>query len=349
MFDINHRIIAFNKLGFWIKSFIDNSSPESEEFIDLNIAINKAIAVNKWFTKDHIFYALSEWENLLTKEGLEQWISPYNNDFKATNQTTVGIIMAGNLPLVGFHDFLSVLMSGLNADVKLSSDDNVLIPAIAAKLFEIEPRFKEMLTFSERLKNIDAIIATGSNNTARYFESYFGHKPNIIRKSRNSIAILTGKESNDELELLADDLFLYFGLGCRNVTKLFLPEGFNLDRLFKSFMKYKSVMDHNKYMNNFDYYRAIYLLNLEPFLENGFAILKEEKRFSTPVSVIHYSYYKSLDEVNSEIKNNENQIQCIVADSKTRVNSVSFGQSQKPSLTEYADNVNTLEFLKELV
>ena len=256
--------------------------------------------------------------------------------------------MAGNLPLVGFHDFLTVLISGFKADVKLSTDDDILLPALAEKLIVFEPAFKERIVFSERLKNMDAVIATGSNNTARYFESYFGKYPNIIRKSRSSVAVLTGTETEEDLQLLADDLFLYFGLGCRSITKIYLPKGFKIDRVFESFMKYSSFMNHNKYMNNYEYYRAIYLLDQDKFLENGFAILKEEKRFSTPVGVIHYSFYNKIEDVKKELEEAKDQLQCVVAGPDVIENAVSFGDTQKPSLNEYADNINTLDFLKAL-
>lgn len=348
MVDISHRIIAFTKFGEWLRNFSSNSALDNKEYSDLNKLISKAAAHNGWFTREHILYSIKNWGFALTEKKLTEWTSNYSS-FTQCNDKTIGVIMAGNLPLVGFHDFLSVIIAGFNVDIKLSSDDDIILPFLIDKLIEFEPTLKEKIIFSVRLNDVDAVIATGSNNTARYFESYFGKYPHIIRKNRTSVAILTGKESDEQIQKLADDLFIYFGLGCRNVTKLFLPEGFDLDRVFRNVMKYSHFIDHNKYVNNYDYYRAIYLLNQDKFLENGFLILKEEERFSTPVAVIHYEYYKDLESVKQAIIDKQESIQCVVSDSGIIDNAIYFGNTQNPALTDYADGVNTLDFLASLI
>lgn len=346
MIDINQGIEAFSKLGNWFQKFCENEDLENPDFLDFNQCVSKAYKHNGWFTREHVLYSLEQWGALLNSTNLTQWVSPYNGVFKTPKK--VGIIMAGNLPLVGFHDFLSVLISGNIADIKMSSDDDILLPKIIEKLLEFEPELQAQIRFSQRLTDIDAVIATGSNNTARYFESYFGKYPHIIRKNRTSVAVLTGDESDDELQMLADDMFIYFGLGCRNVTKLYLPKDFDVDRIFRNIAKYQSFGEHHKYSNNYDYYRALYLLNREKFLENGFAVMKEEERLTTPVSVLHYSFYDNKATLQETLKAEEDNIQCIVSRENLVEGQINFGDSQKPSLTDYADNINILDFLKNI-
>jgi len=252
--------------------------------------------------------------------------------------------MAGNIPLVGFHDFLSVLITGNKVLAKLSSNDTVLLPFLAKKLIEIEPGFAELIEFTEeRLSNFDAVIATGSNNTARYFEYYFGKYPSIIRKNRNSVAILTGNETPEQLDALAEDIFRYFGLGCRNVSKLFLPKDYNFDPFFNAMYGWKEIINNNKYINNYDYNKAVYLMSNIELLDNEFLLLKEDNGFSSPISVVFYQYYESEDELRKYLSENKEHIQAIVSEKD-----IPFGAAQKPQLWDYADGVDTVSFLLNL-
>ncbi len=343
--DLKQRIKAFDLLG----SYLRNYSPQNEKstkYEALENTIIKAKVKNQWFSPENSRLALSAWAEELTTKKLNTWISTYS--ISENQPKNIGIIMAGNLPLVGFHDLLTVLLSGNKALVKASSDDSELMSFIINKLIEIEPEFETRIENVEKLNKPDAVIATGSNNTARYFEAYFGKYPNIIRKNRNSIAILTGNETEKELKLLADDLFMYFGLGCRNVTKLYLPKDFDVNRIFAGIFHYSEIGHHNKYGNNYDYYRAIYLLNQEPFLENGFVILRENEALGSPVAVINYAFYDSSEKLKQELKEEEENIQCIVSSEDSIENRVPFGDSQKPGLNDYADGVDTMQFLLDL-
>ena len=343
--DLQQRIISLEKLGTWLRNYfaVADENLDLQNHSDILI---KAKIHNGWFTPNNVKMAASEWGKLLTAENLENWLNPY--EIKETEQKSVGVIMAGNIPLVGFHDFISVLLTGHKVLAKLSQDDKYLLPFITEKLIEIEPRFAQQIEWVERLTQPDAVIATGSNNTARYFESYFGKYPNIIRKNRNSVAVITGKETTQELKLLADDLFMYFGLGCRNITKLYLPAGYNLDQVFENIFHYKELGNHNKYGNNYDYYRAIYLMNKEPFLENGFAIMRENPNLGSPVAVINYEFYNNLEAVKAELNLRESEIQCVVSLPGVVENCVAFGETQKPALNDYADGVDTIGFLLRL-
>jgi len=260
----------------------------------------------------------------------------------------VAIIMAGNIPLVGFHDFLSVLISGHAALVKLSSNDKQMLPLLAKYLEHINPEFKDRITFTEqKLENFDAVIATGSNNTSRYFDYYFGKHPNIIRKNRNSVAILTGKETKDELIALGDDIFQYFGLGCRSVSKLYVPKDYNFDAFFEAMYKHKDIIYYDKYANNYDYNKAVYLMSLYKLKDNGFMILKEESSFGSPIATLFYEHYNDLVALKETLNEQSDAIQCIV--NKTINNNyVDFGDTQNPQLWDYADGVDTIEFLIKL-
>jgi hypothetical protein len=262
----------------------------------------------------------------------------------------VAVVMAGNIPLVGFYDFMCVLISGNIFIGKLSSQDKFLLPAIAKELTNIEPSVSKYIVFTEeRLPAFVAVIATGSNNSSRYFEYYFGKYPHIIRKNRNSIAILNGKESKEDIDFLADDIFLYFGLGCRNVTKIFVPEGYDFTMLKKALRKYKDCLSmHSKYMNNYDYNKSIFLINQIPHTDLGFCLLKEDVSIASPISVLNYEYYINISDVINSISINRDNIQCLVA-GKTYTNyTVPFGKSQQPELFDYADGVDTMEFLISL-
>lgn len=297
---------------------------------------------NAWFTPENVRKSLGGIASWLTNEQLTNWVSDYPF---ATQPKRVGLVMAGNIPLVGFHDFLSVLIMGHQAVCKFSSGDNILWPAVLKLMQEIDARVLEHITVTAgKFENIDAIIATGSDNSARYFEHYFGKYPNIIRKNRTSVAVLTGQESDEELQLLSDDIFSYFGLGCRNVSKLLIHEDFNLDRFFTGiFHVGEQLMQHHKYMNNFDYNRAVYLLNKEDVLENGFALLRFTEDLHSPLSVLNCQRYKDKEEVEAFIAEKAEEIQVVIGHDFT-----AFGQSQQPGLSDYADNINTLDFLKEI-
>ncbi len=333
--EIQKHINAFSKLG---DAIIKNKD---------KLKLGKH---NPWFTESNLEYALTEIGNSLSKKNIEKWVSMYPHLLQEKKETKrIGVITAGNIPLVGFHDFLSVLISGNIFVGKLSSKNDKLLPNVIDLLIKIEPKFKDYIFISEnKLENFDAVIATGSNNSARYFEYYFGKYPHIIRKNRNSVAVITGNETDEDLQLLADDIFLYFGLGCRSVSKLFLPDGYDLDNIFRNSLKYKEVINHNKYANNYDYNRAIYLMNLTEFKDNGIMLMKENINMASPVSVVYFENYSKLETVKQRLDIEKDNIQCIVANKAVINNAIPFGESQKPQLWDYADNVDTINFLLNL-
>lgn len=341
-------IEAFVELGKYLSDFCENQQNESgNQDMALVEAISKAEQHNGWFTKENILFALEQWANLLTKDQLESWISKYG--IKPLDEPkTVGIVMAGNIPLVGFHDFLCVLLSGHRVMVKLSSNDKILLPFLANFLIKVNPELAHRIQFVEgKMENFDAVIATGSNNTGRYFEYYFGKKPNIIRKNRNSVAILTGEESKEELEALGEDVFRYYGLGCRNVSKLYVPKGYDFEPFFNAMYAYKDIIHQHKYANNYDYNKAVYLMSEFQLLDNGFLVLKEEESLASPISVLFYSHYETKEELTQVLENRKEDIQCLVT--ATGIGSeVKFGETQKPRLDDYADGVDTMAFLLQL-
>lgn len=336
---LQQRINAFQKLGTFLAELSLANSPHSE-------ILQTAQDHNRWFTLDNIRFALYSWSEALSKENIEKWLSSYL--FLEKEPKTVAIIMAGNIPLVGFHDFISVLISGNKVLGKLSSNDKILLPFLTQKLIEIEPEFKEYIQFSDKkLENFDAVIATGSNNTSLYFEHYFGKYPNIIRKNRNSVAVLSGEESPTQLEALSKDIFTYFGLGCRNVSKLYLPKEYDFKPFFNAMYSQKDIIHNDKYMNNYDYNKAVYLMGGVNLLDNEFMLLKEDTGFSSPISVVFYEYYNSLQEVEKYLAKNTEKIQCVVSTSNIE-NAIPFGKTQSPELWDYADSIDTLEFLLNL-
>jgi hypothetical protein len=345
--DLKKNIAVFSRLGEQLQAISTGRvNPETERVIEA------ASATNPWFTRESILASLGAIGQSLTQSNLERWIAPYRAKMNSGKEKKAGVINAGNIPAVGFHDFLSVLISGNIYEGKNSSDDAHLIPHIASLLKTIEPAFEERIFFVSKIASPDMVIATGSNNSARYFEYYFGKYPHIIRKNRNGVAVLTGSESSEELLKLADDVFQYFGLGCRNVSKLYLPQGYDLSRLFRTFEKYSNVLLHNRYMNNYTYQRVVMLMNKEKFLENGFVILKESTSLHSPVAVLHYEYYKDVKDVFEKLASIENEIQCIACSDETRkkfsegeLSLIPLGQTQKPMLWDYADGVDTMEFL----
>ena len=337
------QISGLEKLGKYILEFLDKKSENyTEENENFEAKLLRAEVENRWFTQENIRFCLRNWAELFTQENLENWTKEYRI---AENPKKIGLILAGNIPLVGFHDVLSVLLSNHSAMIKLSSKDKVLLPFLLKKWEE----FSEVslpIEFVEKLENYDAVIATGSNNTARYLEFYFKNKLSIIRKNRTSIAVLKGDETNEELQLLAKDIFTYFGLGCRNVTKLFVPENFNLDRLFENFIDFSEIINHHSYANNYDYHKAILLLNQDLFWDNNFVMMKEDDSLFSALSILNFTRYKNLEEVQEFIEENKSQIQCIVAKPELNLESVNFGEAQFPKLDDYADNVNTMRFLE---
>jgi hypothetical protein len=330
------RIMAFLQLGHILKN------PDEQ----LSSLIGTSKQYNAWFTPQSTAMAINAISEMLNEPDLEKWISA--NSDEPDKMNAIGLILAGNIPLVGFHDILCVLASGNKALIKLSSQDKQLIPYILDKLTEIEPGFKEQFEFIERLKDFDAVIATGSNNTSRYFEYYFSKVPHIIRKNRNSIAVLNGKENREELRSLGHDIFDYYGLGCRNVSKFYVPKGYNFNAFFESIEEFKSVADHHKYNNNYDYNKSIFLVNMDKHLDNGFLLLKEDKRMASPLAVVYYEEYESILEAEKELLENKEGIQCIISSSDLSMNILPFGQSQRPGLWDYADGVDTMEFLRGL-
>ncbi len=339
---------AFIKLGDFLSDFIRNSpSEENKNFYQkLQEKVNVSIHYNGWFTKENINFSLAQWASALKEENLNNWLNNYN--IKEKEPKTVAVIMAGNIPLVGFHDFLSVLISGNKILIKQSSDDNQLLPVLAEFLLEVNSEIKEYIIFTkDRLENFDAVIATGSNNTARYFEYYFSNKPHIIRKNRNSVAILTGEETKEELQPLAEDIFRYYGLGCRNVSKIYIPKDYKIEQLYQAIYDWHPIMDSNKYSNNYDYNKAVYLMSEFKIFDNGFLILKEDESFSSPIATLFYEKYSDLEKLQQQLKAKEENIQCIVSNNLAD-NHIAFGETQQPRLSDYADNVDTLDFLLNL-
>ena len=333
--NLQARIQAFTKLGEYLKTDIYQ---EAEEQLHL------AKVLNPWFTKENIEKALGAWHEQLKVDMLTAWLNPYKLQ-EVSIPKKVLIIMAGNIPLVGFHDFLTVLISGHKVVVKMSSTDNVLVKVLIEKLISIAPEFKESIDFIDDVKNrnFDGVIATGSDNSAQYFEYYFKRAKKIIRKNRRSVAVLDGSESAMELQGLANDVFAYFGLGCRNVSKLFLPKGFDLDNLFKAFYPYSDVVNHKKYGNNYDYNKAIFLMGSNDLIENGFLLMKEDKSLLSPVAMLYYEFYNDMNTVEQFVEENAEQLQCVVSKKD-----IAFGNTQKPNLWDYADGVDTVEFLRDL-
>lgn len=341
--NIDKQVLGLNRLSDYINDFLAKN-PENYNEIDAEFAevLRKSEIENPWFTADNQKYALKQWSVLLTQNNISDWLQNYSVS-KTTKK--VGLILAGNIPLVGLHDVISVILSNHIPLIKLSSKDRLMIPFLLKQWKELSDNNIDF-EFVEKLENFDAVIATGSNNTARYLEYYFKNHLSIIRKSRTSVAVLKGDENEDELKLLAEDIFRYFGLGCRNVTRIFIPQDFVIDRLFESFLDFKEIINHNKYANNYDYNRAIYLLNQEKFWDNNFVMLKEDDKLFSPLSVINFSRYSTLEEVKNFIAENEENIQCVVAKDGLGINSIGFGEAQNPGLDTYADNVDTMKFLE---
>ncbi|KJD31356.1 acyl-CoA reductase [Tamlana nanhaiensis] len=347
---LDQRINAFVNLGLFLKQF-SNKTVQKKENIKCNDLffdgfkhqLKLAEEHNGWFTPENLRFAIQSWAEALTPDNLETWLKPYQINTK--NPKTIAIIMAGNIPLVGFHDFLAVLITGHDVLVKQSSNDKQLLPYLAKYLEYVEPSFKGKTQFTEaKLENFDAVIATGSNNTARYFEYYFKGKPAIIRKNRNSIAVLTGNETTDDLKNLSEDIFRYYGLGCRNVSKIYVPENYDFKTFFEAIYHWHPIIEQAKYANNYDYNKAVYLMSEFDMLENGFFMIKEDESYASPIATLFYEYYKDANTLKEKLETEKDQIQCIVSHNFTD-NEIPFGHTQKPNLWDYADSVDSVEFL----
>lgn len=331
--NLQQRLDLLTRLGEYIVS-------SDEHWVETKL---KASIANGWFTPEFIELSCQNIAHSFLAPGpLGAFAAQYDLPAENSSPKTIGLVMAGNIPLVGFHDFLSIFLSGHDMVIKPSSKDNILIEHLVAKLYEWEPTIQNKVSFSEMLKGCDAYIATGSNNSARYFDYYFKKYPHIIRRNRTSVAVLTGEESKAELEKLSDDVHLYFGLGCRNVTKLYVPEGYDFVPLIEAFKKYNYFIEHNKYKNNYDYQLAIHLLNNKYYMSSGSTLLSENTSLFTPVSQVNYSFYENVIGLRNELATNPD-VQCIVSEGFTP-----FGKAQSPGLNDYADGVDTMKFLMGL-
>jgi hypothetical protein len=343
---LEQRIQAFVQLGKVLGALANNSEwpgfelgLTQEEYDSALQVVQNQVPYNGWFTPDNVSLALNNWSNALDEDNLKAWVSEY--DLSNVEMQTVAIICAGNIPMVGFHDILCVLISGHKAMIKLSSDDARLIPLALYLIMKWQPAMKEQIQWAEgKLEKFDRIIATGSDNTSRYFHAYFDKYPNIIRQTRTSVAILNGTESAEELHALGRDIFDYFGLGCRNVCKVYFPEGYDINTLIAALLPFQEMAKHNKYANNYDYNKAVWLLNREDLLENGFMLFKQDKGIIAPTGSLFYEYYREKNELLSELAQLQDRIQCIVGHGH-----IPFGQAQCPSLRDYADNIDVMRFL----
>ncbi|WP_350288631.1 acyl-CoA reductase [uncultured Croceitalea sp.] len=344
----SHILQAFVKLGNFLVDFCDNNDQNTTVWGErLKNTIAQAGHQNGWFTESNVLFALKQWGELLTEDNLANWLSAYKESSNPSKKT-VAIIMAGNIPLVGFHDFICVLLTGHKVIAKLSSNDKVLLPFLADYLINCDKALSNCITFTEeQLQEFDAVIATGSNNTGRYFEYYFGKHPNIIRKNRNSVAILSGNESKEDLKPLGEDIFRYFGLGCRSVSKLFVPAGYDFAHFFESIFEYDSVINTSKYANNYDYNKAVYLMSDFKLYDNNFLLLKEDERYGSPIGTLYYEHYNTLAQLKEKLKEQNKLLQCVVSNNAIE-NSIPFGATQKPGLNDYADGVDTIQFLLNL-
>ena len=334
--DVNYRIEAFSQLG----EKLQNQSTLPSDIIF------KAEQQNNWFTSENISLAINSLCQVLEAKALETWVNSYN--LNGVKPKKIGTIMAGNIPLVGFADFLAIIMSGHTAKIKLSSQDNILLPYLVELLLEIAPELASQIQFVEQLKDIEAVIATGSDNSSRYFEYYFAKYPHIIRKNRSSCAVLNGKESPEDIHELGNDMFQYYGLGCRNVSKVYFPKDFDIALLLGNLDKHKDIINHHKYHNNYDYNKSIYLVNLVHHYDNGFLLLTEDKSLVSPISVLFYERYDSREHLEDLLSSSRDKIQCIVSKDGWYSGSLPFGQAQRPALMDYADDVDVMNFLISL-
>ena len=336
---LEKRLDVLVQLGDYLKA-------QSEE---LKYAMLKSKAENAWFTIENIEQSLEAIaDNFLNREKLTTWLERYPNWQEPQSPKKIGLILAGNIPLVGFHDVLCVFVGGHHAKVKTSSKDDFLMKHLIQVLGDIEPECHKRIELIERLENFDAVIATGSSNSNRYFEHYFGKYPHILRKNRNSIGILTGKESAEDLQNLGKDVFNYFGLGCRNVSKLYVPKDYDFPFLLDNWQPHSDVQFHNKYKNNFDYQFSLLLLNQTPHYVSKFVMLTERESIVSAISVVHYECYEEESQWRESLSINADKIQCVVGDTKQFPDLLPFGKAQAPELWEYADGVDVMAFFGDL-
>ncbi|HDP75529.1 MAG TPA: acyl-CoA reductase [Bacteroidales bacterium] len=343
---LDKRINAFSKLGQQLPIAVRDPNHL------LGHAAANAQHVNPWFTPENVLNAVdaiaNEW---LQPTELESWIKAYPEKyFNPPAAKTVGVVMAGNIPFVGFHDFLCALITGHKINVKLSSKDGDLMGAVAKILIEIEPAFADYIQIADGpIKGFDAVIATGSDSSVRYFDFYFRNYPSLIRGHRNGVALLTGNETSEELALLANDIFTYFGLGCRNVSKLLVPEGYNFNRLVDGMNSWKHLVNHHRYANNYEYNRTILIMNQSPHLDTGFVLIVPNENIDAPVATVNYQEYSGIHSAIDYINVNDSKVQCVAT--KTNIDHsrrVKFGDTQKPKLNDYSDGIDTIEFLGTL-
>lgn len=333
------RIDAFAALG---RAMVEGASGFTAGHAGLfaNL-VETACLSNPWFTPDNVRLALSATGKNLAHENLSQWLSRYselNDDHETCN---VGVVMAGNIPLVGFHDLLCVLITGNRLQAKLSLKDDLLMRAVVSTIISCEPLFADQIHLTAgSLSGLDKVIATGSNNTARYFEYYFRNIPSVIRRNRNSIAIIDGTESDTELELLGDDILSYFGLGCRNVSRVHIPEGYDIMRMIACWDKFEGICRHHKYAVNYDHNKAVMIVNREPFTDTGFLMLRNNNSLTAPMAVVNYEFYDNADSVKKLVESQKELIQCVAGHGH-----LDFGRSQQPELWDYADDIDTIRFL----
>ncbi|MCB0524381.1 MAG: acyl-CoA reductase [Lewinellaceae bacterium] len=339
--ELKERLNLLTELGQFLKSGGDE---------ELERAILQSYQENNWFTQANVQKALDAIaHSFLDQSKLQSWVANYQIQDKGHPDKTIGLIMAGNIPLVGFHDWLCVFVSGHKARIKLSDKDKRLLPVLIKKMGEWNKEsfaYTEFLFPEDKLSGFEAVIATGSNNTAKYFEQYFGKYPHIIRRNRNSVAVLNGYESKEDLMALGQDIFSYFGLGCRNVSKLYVPHGYQFDFLLETLHEYRDLVNHAKYKNNFDYNFTLYILNKIPHLNNGCILLKEDQSLQARIASLHYEYYDELADLDKLLTERKKEIQCVVG--KTQLldfEILPFGKSQEPALNDYADGVDVMKFL----
>lgn len=339
---LEERIVLFSALG---KSLSQKIETEAFEEV-LAFAKSK----NGWFTLDNLKKSIQTIiDKYLNESELRKFIALYPKElFEPSESKKVGIIAAGNIPLVGFQDLIHVILAGHVSVYKASTQDEILIQYITKELKFINPAVEEYLILADRLNNMDAYIATGSGNTSRYFDYYFAAKPHIIRKNRTSVAVLTGNETKVELADLGNDIFSYFGLGCRNIAKLFVPDGYNFTPFFEAIEYWNTISMHSKYNNNYDYMKSIYLVNGVQHLDNGFLLLKNDENLASPISTLFYENYADLKSLKQRLESQKNEIQVVVSKLPITENSFSLGESQSPKLADYADNVDTMEFLSTI-
>lgn len=336
---LHERLDALVKLGESLRA-----KDEYREAV-----IHRTAYHNPWFTKENQRSAIEAIAgNMLDKSKLEQWLSEYQIQ-DPVNPKSIGLVLAGNIPLVGFHDVLCIFVAGHRAVIKLSDKDPYLLPFLLKRLAEIDPRTSGYFQPVDQLKHFEAVIATGSNNSARYFETYFGKYPHIIRRNRNAIAVLSGKETDEDLMRLGQDVFRYFGLGCRNVAKVYVPKAYDFDPMLTAFHEFRELVTHSKYKNNFDYNYALFMLNKVKYFANGCIILTENPNLQSHIAGLHFEYYDDTKALVEEIKNRSSEIQCVVSKEEIPgVAHIPFGRAQDPELWDYADGVDTIAFLQGL-